>query len=80
MFDDHEKLLFQGANDFSQFIEEMAAKTKASYIDTVVSYCKENFIDIQDLKPLVSQSLKDKLEVEFQDLKMLPKGATLFGV
>lgn len=80
MFPDYEKLLFQGANDFSMFIEEIATTKKSSCIDTILLYCKENFVDIQDLKPLISQSLKDKLEVEFQELRMLPKGATLFGV
>jgi hypothetical protein len=78
MLEEHEKLLFTGANDFSQFIEKIASETNDTYVDTVLNYCKENFLEPEDIKSLVSQSLRDKLEVEFQDSRMLPKGATLY--
>jgi hypothetical protein len=46
-------------------------------MEAVLQYCKENFIEPEDIAKLVNKSLKDKLEVNFQDENYLPKKATL---
>lgn len=69
--------MFKTANEFSLHIEKMAAETGASHMDTLLKYCEDNFIDPSDVASLISKPLKDKIEVEFQELNYLPKQATL---
>lgn len=68
---------FKSSNDFSMYIEEIVRDKRMSYMDAVLQYCKENFIEPQDVAKLVNKSLKDKLEVNFQDENYLPKRAKL---
>jgi len=69
--------MFKTANEFSLHIETMAAESGASHMDTLLKYCEDNFIDPADVASLISKPLKDKIEVEFQELNYLPKQATL---
>ena len=69
--------MFKSSNDFSMHIEQIVRDKKISYMDAVLQYCKENFIEPQDVAKLVNKSLKDKLEVNFQDENYLPKRAKL---
>lgn len=68
---------FKSSNDFSLHIEELVRDKRISYMDAILQYCKENFIEPQDVAKLVNKSLKDKLEVNFQDENYLPKRAKL---
>jgi hypothetical protein len=69
--------IFRSSNDFSMHIEQIVRDKKISYMDAVLQYCKENFIEPEDVAKLVNKSLKDKLEVNFQDENYLPKRAKL---
>jgi hypothetical protein len=69
--------MFNSSNDFSLHIENIVQEKNISYIDAVLLYCKENFIEPQDVAKLVNKSLKDKLEMNFQDENLLPKKAKL---
>jgi KaiC/GvpD/RAD55 family RecA-like ATPase len=69
--------IFKSSNDFSMHIEQIVRDKKISYMDAVLQYCKENFIEPEDVAKLVNKSLKDKLEVNFQDENYLPKRAKL---
>jgi hypothetical protein len=69
--------LFKSSNEFSMHIEQMVRDRNLSYMDAVLEYCRENFIEPQDIAKLVNKSLKDKLEVNFQDENYLPKKAKL---
>ena len=69
--------MFKSSNDFSMHIEQIVRDKKISYMDAVLQYCKENFIEPEDVAKLVNKSLKDKLEVNFQDENYLPKRAKL---
>ena len=69
--------IFKSSNDFSMHIEQIVRDKKISYMDAVLQYCKENFIEPQDVAKLVNKSLKDKLDVNFQDENYLPKRAKL---
>jgi hypothetical protein len=71
------KNMFKSSNDFSLHIEQIVRDKKISYMDAVLQYCKENFIEPEDVAKLVNKSLKDKLEVNFQDENYLPKRAKL---
>lgn len=59
------------SKDFSLKIEQVVKDKKISYMDAVVWYCNENQIDTSTVGPLVNKSLKEKIEVEAIDLKML---------
>jgi hypothetical protein len=46
-------------------------------MDAVLDYCKENFLEPEDVTSLISKSLKDKIEMDFRELNYLPKQAQL---
>ena len=46
-------------------------------MDAVLDYCKENFLEPQDVAKLINKSLKDKIEMNFRELNYLPKQAQL---
>jgi hypothetical protein len=69
--------MFNSSNEFSMYIEQIVHEKKITYMEAVLQYCKENFIEPEDIAKLVNKSLKDKLEVNFQDENYLPKKATL---
>jgi hypothetical protein len=55
----------------------MVRDTKLSYMDAVLEYCKENYLEPEDVAKLINKSLKDKIEMNFRDLNYLPKQAQL---
>lgn len=72
-----EQGLFKTANEFSMHIEKLAAETKTPCMDVILQYCEDNFLEPEDVCKLISQPLKDKIEMEFRELNYLPKEATL---
>ena len=72
-----EQGLFKTANEFSMHIEKIAADTNTPCMDIVLKYCEENFLEPEDVSKLISQPLKDKIEMEFRELNYLPQEATL---
>lgn len=69
--------MFEDSKSFSLYIEQMARDNKCSHVDAILSYCKENFIDPEDIKSLINKSLKEKMKMDFQDSGHLPKTAKL---
>jgi hypothetical protein len=69
--------MFKTANEFSLHIEQMVRDTKLSYMDAVLEYCKQNYLEPEDVAKLINKSLKDKIELNFRDLNYLPKQAQL---
>jgi hypothetical protein len=70
-------VIFKNANDFSLHIEQIAANSKMNYMDAVLQYCKENYLEPEDVAKLINKSLKDKIEMDFRELNYLPKQAQL---
>jgi len=62
---------------FTKLIENCVRDTRLSYIDAVVHMCEETQIDPADIKKYISPSIKQKIEVEAQELNFLPKQNTL---
>jgi hypothetical protein len=50
---------------------------KMTYMEAVLHYCEENYLEPQDVASLINKSLKDKIEMNFRDLNYLPKQAQL---
>lgn len=69
--------MFKTANEFSLHIEQIVRDKKMSYMDAVLEYCKENYLEPEDVSSLINKSLKDKIEMDFRDLNYLPKQAQL---
>jgi hypothetical protein len=70
-------LIFKNSNDFSLHIEQIVATSKINYMDAVLEYCKENYLEPEDVAKLINKSLKDKIEMDFRELNYLPKQAQL---
>ena len=69
--------MFKTANEFSLHIEQIVKEKRINHMDAVLDYCKENFLEPDDVSSLINKSLKDKLEMDFREVNMLPKQATL---
>lgn len=69
--------MFKTSNEFSLFIEQQARGMRISHLDAVLEYCKNNFLEPEDVARLINKSLKDKIEMDFRDANMLPKQAQL---
>ena len=59
------------SKEFSLKIESIVKEKGISYMDAVVWYCEQNDIDTGTVSPLISKSLKEKIQVEAVDLRML---------
>jgi hypothetical protein len=69
--------IFKNANDFSLHIEQIVSTSNINYMDAVLEYCKENYLEPEDVAKLINKSLKDKIEMDFRELNYLPKQAQL---
>lgn len=69
--------MFDTSKEFSLYIDKVVKDKRISHMDAVLLYCKENFIDPQDIKKLINKSLKDKIKVNATELNYFPKPATL---
>ena len=69
--------MFKTANEFSLHIEQTVRDRKINYMDAVLEYCKENYLEPEDVSKLINKSLKDKIEMDFRELNYLPKQAQL---
>lgn len=69
--------MFKSANEFSLYIEQVVREKRLSYMDAILEYCKENFLEPEDVAKLINKSLKDKLEMDFREANYLPKQAQL---
>ena len=62
---------------FSMRIEKLAKDSDTSYLDALLDYCEKNSVEPEQIKPLITKSLKEKLEVNARELNFFPKVATL---
>lgn len=69
--------MFKGASSFSLHIEKLAVERRLSYMDAILKYCEENFLEPDDIKHLINKTLKDKIEQDMMEVNLLPKKATL---
>jgi len=69
--------MFDNPKQFSLHIEAMVKEKKISHMDAVLEYCKENYLEPEDVKKLINKSLRDKIKVNATELNYFPKQATL---
>jgi len=59
------------SKEFSLKIESIVKEKRISYMEAIIWYCEQNDIDTGTISPLISKSLKEKIQVEATDLRML---------
>jgi len=59
------------SKEFSLKIESIVKQKKISHMDAVVWYCDENGLDTSQVSSLISKSLKEKIQLEATNLRML---------
>jgi hypothetical protein len=67
---------FDAMHKFSNIIFDKVNVSKLEYIDAIVSYCEEKELDIDSIIPLISPSLKSKMEEEALMLRLI-KSSTI---
>lgn len=46
-------------------------------MDAVLFYCKENYVEPDEIKKLINKPLRDKIEIDMREANLLPKQARL---
>jgi len=69
--DHHKKEVIMNSKEFSLKIESIVKEKRITHMEAVIWYCEQNDIDTGTVSPLISKSLKEKIQVEATDLKML---------
>jgi hypothetical protein len=72
-----EAKMFKNTNEFSLYIESIVVEKKISHMDAVLLYCEENYIDPEDISPMINKNLKQKIELNMIEQNYLPKKGTL---
>jgi hypothetical protein len=72
-----ENTMFDSAVDFSQYVENQAYKNHSTILETLIKIIEECDINIEKIKPMLSDSLRDKLRKDFVDCGMLKRGNDL---
>ena len=62
---------------FSISIEKTVQESGISYMDALLDYCDKYQLEPEMIKPLITKSVKEKVEVDARNLNYLPKVATL---
>ena len=67
------------SKEFSLKIENIVKEKKISHMDAVIWYCEQNGLDPSQVSSLISKSLKEKIQLEATNLRMLkfPKSGQL---
>ena len=59
---------------FAQEIESLVLHTEGmNYIDAIVHFCEQNYIDVESVPKLISNPLKEKIKYEAQELNFLKR-------
>ncbi len=58
-------------------IEEMVIEKNVTYMDACLEYCKDNNVEPESLGRLINKALKQKIQVEAENLNFFKKTSTL---
>lgn len=68
--------MFESPSQFSFHIEELAAKTGETYIETILTYCDDNFVDYEEVSKMITPVLKQKIFEQASSQYSMPKPTT----
>lgn len=77
MIEQIDQFPFKNSNEFSLHIEKMVLEYNITHMDAVLKYCEDNMLEPEDIASRINKSLKEKIELNMQELNYLPKSATL---
>ena len=63
--------------DLNLTIEEIVKEKELSYMDAVLHYAQKSELEPEAMAKMLNQSIKDKIEVEAQELHLLKRTAKL---
>ncbi len=63
--------------DLNLTIEKIVREKELSYMESVLHYAQKSEIEPEAMAKMLNQSVKDKIEVEAQNLNMLKKTGQL---
>ena len=63
--------------DLNLTVEELVREKELSYMDAVLHYAQKSEIEPEAMAKMLNQSIKDKIEVEAQELHLLKRTAKL---
>ena len=69
---------FEKMQEFSNIIFDRVKFNNLEYIDAIVSYCEEVQLEIESIIPLISPSLKSKMEEEALSLRLIKSNSHRF--
>ena len=67
----------QMAIEFSIYIEKLVIEKKLSHMDAVLLYCKENYIDPEETKSLLTPNLRDKIIEDMKESGLIRRVSNL---
>jgi hypothetical protein len=73
-------MIFNNSTEFSLYIEELSANKRLTHMDAVLYYCKENYVEPEEIAPLISMALKDKIAMNMRADRMLPDSTPMLDV
>ena len=65
------------SKSFTAAIENIAKEKQITHMDAVLWYCNKEGVEPDNVGPLISKGLKEKIEANARDLNFLPKQAQL---
>ena len=54
-------------------IEHIVRKDGLNHIEAILEFCKKNMIDVEDIKPLIGSSLKERVRVDAMKTGLMKK-------
>lgn len=69
--------MFMTQSSFQEAIEGKVKFKRLTYMESVIEFCKENDIDLEDIGSLVSSNLRDKIRQDAMNNGFMKKTAVL---
>jgi hypothetical protein len=70
---DFPKLIFSSPVEFSEYVESIALRDELTISGTLIDLCEIYDIEYESLSKMLTQSIKEKIAVEFQEQGILNK-------
>ena len=62
---------------FQVAIEDLVTETSFNHLEAIIEYCDRTGMELELASSLVNKDLKAKIQIDAQELNMLPKTARL---
>jgi len=69
-------MMLMNSKKFGLTIEEIVKTKKISYMDAIVYFCDRNEVDPATIGPMVNKSLKEKIQIEAENLRLIKKSSS----